>query len=1147
MLNDNIIDTIISTYFDQNNVLTNHQTSSYDNFMDVILPSILGQYFPLNIPVNDNTITNIVVSVISVTTDYPYYTENNGCSKIMTPSVARLRNYTYALSLKIVIKVDTTIMEGGVSVAVPPRIIKDVLLGKIPIIVGSKYCITRKIKDNECICDPGGYAIINGNEKVIITQEKIAPNIIQVFKNPKQSTKYALMSEIRSSPEDRFVMPKTISIKITSKLQLYDNHLRISVPHLKTEVPLFVVFKAMGCASDKEICHYIIDNNGSDIDSVILKILRPSIVEGSGIISQMDAINYMVKYINTTNYNSYTNVCESVKINYIKNTVIKDILPHLGEDRLKKSFFLGRMVNKLLKCYIGVKDIDDRDSYENKRVETCGVLIGNLFNQCMNRAARDIKSNVIKEVVSGLWNVNKNYEDIINEINICKIIKSSYIETVLKGAMATGNWGLKNNINKQGVSQVLNRLTYMSTLSHLRRVSTPIDSNGKLIPPRKLHNTSWGYICPSETPEGQQVGVVKNLSMSSEITNYHSSDNIRNILKNDIIGFSKFDGLKENKDDYTKVVINGDWIGYVREPSKVTDNLRLQRTNGGISVYTSIQWNIIDRTISIFTDAGRCCRPLLKVKNGVVVLSRYLEKMKRSLEWKDLLTSILTLPEQCIEYIDPHEVNDTLVATEQKHITASTTNLEIHPCLILGALASCIPFPHHNQAPRNTYQSAMGKQAIGVHTTNFNKRFDTFSHTLYYPQKPLVSTKMMKHINCDKLPNGTNVIVAIATYTGYNQEDSIIFNQASIDRGLFSSTFYRTYKEEEKKNQLTGDEDKFCRPDRSKLLFPKPCDYSKLGQDGFVPKNTYVTDGDIIIGKVMPIKGDPNYNYRDASVNIKYSEEGYIDNTYIDTNGEGYKFSKVRIRSIRIPAIGDKFSSRHGQKGTVGMIYPQEDMPFTKDGISPDIIINPHAVPSRMTIAQLIECVLGKTCSMLGCLGDATSFNKVEVNDVVDILETCGFEGKGNEVLYNGFGGDQMKTSIFIGPTYYQKLKHMSSDKIHSRSGGPVVSMTRQPSEGRSSHGGLRFGEMERDCMIAHGASAFLKERLMDVSDKYTVFVCNKCGLISTGNPDKQLYECKQCSNYGDFSQVFVPYACKLLIQELQCMSMIPRIKTNGA
>ena len=434
----------------------------------------------------------------------------------------------------------------------------------------------------------------------------------------------------------------------------------------------------------------------------------------------------------------------------------------------------------------------------------------------------------------------------------------------------------------------------------------------------------------------------------------------------------------------------------------------------------------------------------------------------------------------------------------------------------------------------------MGKQAVGIHSTNYNKRFDTFTHILHYPQKPLINTMLSKHMNLDKLPNGINVIVAIASYTGFNQEDSVLINQSALDRGLFNSTFYRCYKDEEKKNQLTGEEDKFCKPDKTKLLFSKPCNYEKLNSNGFVEKNKYVDDTDIIIGKIKPNKSDSS-KFIDSSTSVKTNESGFIDDNYFNTNGDGYKFCKVRIRNSRIPYIGDKFSSRHGQKGTIGMVYNQADMPFSKDGIVPDIIINPHAIPSRMTIAQLMECILGKSCLLGGYQGNGTVFNNVKVDDISDILEGFNYQKHGNEVLYNGFNGEQLNTKIYMGPTYYQRLKHMTEDKIHSRSEGPVVSMTRQPAEGRSSHGGLRFGEMERDCMIAHGSSMFLKERLMEVSDKFTCCICNKCGLICISSNIENIFECKACNNYNEFSKIYIPYSCKLLFQELISMSMSPR------
>lgn len=1141
------IENVISAYFKKKDVLVDHQIGSYNDFIDNILPKILSQSFPIKLNFNseESPVKNVMMNLDNIKIGLPMCTENNGSSTVMTPAIARNRNYTYSSSINVDVHVQITTKDEELTVVNNTKVIKDVLLGKIPIVVKSKYCVSLTSPLNECKYDPGGYVIINGNEKVIIAQEKIAPNIVQVFKNPKQNTKYGYVCEIRSCPDDIYCHPKTISLKITSKPDMFQNVIRVSIPHLRTEIPLFILFRALGCNGDKDIFYQIIDNDKSQIDKDIFKILRPSIIDAQEIKSQADALQYMVKYINNTNYTNYQNADVDVKIKYIRNVILNDVFPHLGKSTIKKCYFLGHMTNKLIKCYMGLSDTDDRDSYINKRIEVCGHLIANLTYQCMNRITRDIKMYINREVSSGSWNLTKDYNDIINEINICKIIKSSYLETVLKGAMATGNWGMKNNQNRQGVSQVLNRLTYMSTISHLRRVATPIDNSGKLIPPRKLHNTHWGYVCPSETPEGQSVGVVKNLSMICEITNYSNSKIVYEYLKNNITHLEDLELYSYEKSSKTKIFINGNWYGILLEPEKCKEYFMKGRLNGHISPFISYHWDFHSNSVYIYSDEGRCSRPLLRVQNGKIVASEYSPMINSGTTWTDLLTNSLSISDKCIDYIDAHESEGIMIAMDKNSVHKNNSHCEIHPSLILGALASCIPFAHHNQSPRNTYQSAMGKQAIGIHLTNHNDRFDTFSHVLYYPQRPFVSNRMMNHINSDKLPTGINVIVAIASYGGYNQEDSIIFNKASVDRGLFSSTFYRTYKEEEKKNQLTGEEDIFCKPDTEKLLFPKPCDYSKLNHNGFVPKNTFVSNGDIIVGKVMPLKNNTEYKYRDSSASLRNNEEGYIDDNYIDTNGDGYKFCKVRIRSNRIPTIGDKFSSRHGQKGTMGMIYREEDMPYTKDGIKPDIIMNPHAVPSRMTIAQLLECILGKTCSLKGNLGDGTAFNRIDVHDIADVLEENGYQGHGNEVLYNGFSGEQIKTSIFIGPTYYQKLKHMSGDKIHSRSGGPVVSMTRQPAEGRSSHGGLRFGEMERDCMIAHGASSFLKERLMEVSDKYTVFVCEKCGIISTGNPSKQLYECKKCNNYSNFSQVYIPYSCKLLIQELQCMSIMPRMLTN--
>jgi DNA-directed RNA polymerase II subunit RPB2 len=1132
MLDEKCIQTIIQKYFEQENILTYHQIESYDNFIDNIYPCIISQYFPFKLDFNNSKVKSITVNIENIHIDNPYYTENNGCTEKMTPNIARLRNFTYSLTIRSDLIVSIETIDNDLIIKLPNNKIKNIVLLKVPIVVKSKYCNSNLYNKDECIYDPGGYFIINGNEKVLISQEKIANNIIQIYPVSKNASKYSFTAEIKSSNEKTYGINKNISIRITDKSNIYDNKVYISIPHINQDIPIFIIFKALGCITDKEIIYYIIDNNDSKIDNVMIKILYKSLLDVENCHSEMDAIRFISRHLQNRN----SNFSNEMKESYCKNIIEKEYLPHLS-DNISKLYFTGLMINKLLKCLLGVQKTTDRDSYFNKRIETSGVLLANLTIQGMTKIMKDMKNSIIKEVNSGSWIICEKYDDIINEVNINKMFKYGYIENIIKGAMATGNWGIKNNLNKQGVSQVLSRLTFMSTLSHLRRVSTHVDNTGKLIAPRKLHTTQWGYICPTETPEGQSVGVVKNLSMMCEITNNNNSDSIHTFIEDYKINFDELNIFEYNKFDYTKLFINGNWIGYTETPKKLVDDYKQLRRKGYIHPHNSIYWDIHEYSIYIFTDIGRCIRPVLLNENLDKISYDYLKNKK----WEEYL---IDKNNHFIEYIDPHEINNLVVSMDWK-IHEKYSHSEINPTLILGALASCIPFLNHNQSPRNTYQSAMGKQAIGIHATNLNKRYDTFAHILYYPQRPLINTKMMKYFNFNSMPNGINAIVAIATYTGYNQEDSVIINQGAIDRGLFGSTFYRTYKDEEEKNQLTGDEDIFCSPDINKLLFPKPANYSKLEPDGFIKKDTYINKEDIIIGKVMPIKNNPDYQYKDSSTQIKNNESGYIDSNYKDINSEGYRFCKVRIRSPRIPEIGDKFSSRHGQKGTVGMTYLQEDMPYTKDGIVPDIIINPHAVPSRMTIAQLIECILGKSCSLLGYEGDGTGFNNTNVDDIIEILENQGFDGMGNEVLYGGINGEQMKTSIFMGPTYYQRLKHMSNDKVHSRSSGPIVSMTRQPSEGRSNYGGLRFGEMERDCMIAHGASYFLKERMFDVSDKYNVFVCNKCNLISTGNNSNNIYECKKCNNYSDFTKVYIPYSFKLLLQELMSLSIAPRMISN--
>jgi DNA-directed RNA polymerase beta subunit/intein/homing endonuclease len=662
--------------------------------------------------------------------------------------------------------------------------------------------------------------------------------------------------------------------------------------------------------------------------------------------------------------------------------------------------------------------------------------------------------------------------------------------------------------------------------------------------------------CPAETPEGQSVGVVKNMSYMTHITIYSNSlplyeyimPNIKHIDSAEITPYDMYEKVK--------VFINGAWVGITDSPYELYLMLKDKKYKGIINIYTSITFDYKLREIRVCNDSGRLTRPLLRVKGKSILLTNdIIHRLNKSeLVWDNLLTSS-KIDDSVLEYIDPEEQSWSLIATKPKDLIAKTDNIhkythcEIHPSTIFGVLASCIPFPEHNQSPRNTYQCAQGKQAMGVYVTNYENRMDKTAYVLNYPMRPLVDTRIMNMIQLNKIPSGTQVIVAIMTHTGYNQEDSLLINKGSIDRGMALVTVYHTEKDEDKQ-KINGDEEIRCKPDSTKTKGMKMGNYNKVNSKGVIPENSLVENRDIIISKVTPIKENKNdhtkvIKYEDQSKIYKTVEETYIDKNYIDRNGEGYNFAKVRLRTVRKPVIGDKFSSRHGQKGTVGNIIPECDMPFTSNGVKPDIIINPHAIPSRMTIGQLKETVLGKVLVELGLFGDGTAFGEFDVKDICDELIKLGYEAHGNELLYNGLTGEQHECSVFMGPVFYQRLKHMVNDKAHSRSIGPMVNLTRQPAEGRSRDGGLRFGEMERDCMISHGASRFTRGRMYDASDKYSVYICKKCGLIASYNDQMHIHHCRTCDNRVDFAYVEIPYACKLLFQELNTMNIAPRIMTD--
>jgi len=1166
---------IIESYFRGQHLerLVRHQIESYNNFVNYQIQRTIQMFNPVNIhsendyvPDKEKYMLEVDISFDNFKLYPPQIHENNGATKIMLPDEAKLRNFTYASTMAIDLNIKYTIRNN--EIMDNPRIIYKTLpkinIGKMPIMLRSSICILKQNNHihpsltGECEMDCGGYFIVKGSEKTVLGQERAAENRVSCF-DGKNTTKWTWYAEIKSVPDYKCISPKQIEMMIASKNNGFGYGLFIQIPRVKQPIELFVLFRALGVMSDKEICEYIVLDVNNEKHAELTNCLQASIIDANKYMTEEDALKHITSYVAYTPINMEKEKGIQKKREFAVEVLNNDLFPHCTT-KAQKLYMLGYMANKLLQTSLGWIAPCDRDSYLNKRIELTGTLLNNLFRNYFNKLVKEMQKQIVREINNGSWRSSEDYENIINMTNIYKIMKSMTIENGIARALSTGDFSIKQaNSSKVGVAQVLNRLTYVSSLSHLRRINTPLEKSGELIAPRKLHNTTWGFLCPAETPEGQSIGIVKNISYMAHLTIPTNSHSLYDYI---LPRITKVDEITPNElQGKVKIFINGCWVGITLQPVEFYDDIRDKKCKGIINVYTSIVFDYKRLEIRICNDGGRLTRPVLRVKNNKALITKDILAKLRSneLSWNDLITEC-KLDNAVIEYIDPEEQEYSTIAMKNKNgylhkdATIQYSHCEIHPSVIFGVLASCIPFPDHNQAPRNTYQCAMGKQAMGVYATNFERRMDKTSYVLTYPSRPLVDTRLMNFIELNKLPSGTQIHVAIMSHSGYNQEDSVLINKGSIDRGLFSATIYHTEKDEDK--NIIRDEIIRCKPNPTKTKGVKFGNYDKLNSQGFIPENSLVENRDVIIAKIVPIKENRNdptktIKYEDQSKTFRTTEETYIDKNFTGRNGDGYNFAKVRIRTFRQPVLGDKVSSRHGQKGTVGNIIPECDMPFTKDGIRPDVIINPHAIPSRMTIGQLKETLLGKVLLEIGMFGDGTSFGDLDVKTISQELQKLGYESYGNEVLYDGLSGDQMETNIFIGPVFYQRLKHMVNDKQHSRSIGPMVNLTRQPAEGRSRDGGFRIGEMERDVMLSHGISRFCRERLYDVSDKYKVHICKKCGMIAAYNDGNNksfnhdkftIHSCKTCDNTTDFALVDIPYAYKLMSQELQTINITPRL-----
>ncbi len=1043
----------------------------------------------------------------------PRVVEVDGSQHKISAFEARLRNLTYAAPMNL----EMIEVRDGKEYTT-----EYIYVGDIPIMLKSKFCPLSEMSEEELISagedpdDPGGYFIINGSERVMVALEDLIPNRILVdVDDSGSSTIYRAK-----------VFSTTIGFRARIELRMKtDGGIYASLPGVPTELPIVILMRALGLKSDREIAETV------SLDESVQDLLDPSFEKAIGIGDVDAAILYIGNRVAHGQIEEY-------RVRKAESILDKNFLPHLGrtsEIRMEKAFYLGEMVARILELKLGRRTIDDKDHYANKRLKLAGPLLGDLFRVAFRNLCRDVKYQLER------MSIRRHEPGLISAA-----VRPGIITERVQHALATGNWGR----GKVGITQLLDRTNFVATLSHLRRLQSPLSRSQPNFEARDLHSTHWGRLCPNETPEGSNCGLVKNLALMAAISVSVDPEVVEALPSRfGIVPTGEAD--LELRKSGTKIFVDGCLIGYIEDPVRLVSSVREDRRRGEISpelniAYLTNEGENVPGVVYINCDAGRVRRPLIVIDGGEPRLTP--EDISRiisgELRWNDLISQGIC------EYLDAEEEENAYIALTWDQITPEHTHVEISTYCILGICGSLIPYAEHNQSPRNSYEAAMAKQALGVFSVNFFNRSDSRSHVLYYPQLPLVQTKPMDIIQYGSRPTGQNCVVAVLSYEGYNMEDALIFNKSSVERGLARSNFFRIY-EAECRQYLGGLKDRFEIPEAGTRGYRGEQYYGLLEEDGIISVEADVEGGGVLIGRTSPPRFLEEYKEfevkgptrRDTSVSVRPAETGTVDTIFVTETVQGSRLVKARVRDLRIPELGDKFASRHGQKGVIGMLVSQEDMPFTSDGLVPDVIINPHAIPSRMTIGHFVESVAGKVAALRGKPVDGTPFENETPEELRSVLVDLGFQYSGKEVFYNGITGEKFEANVFVGVIYYQKLHHMVADKMHARSRGQVQMLTRQPTEGRARGGGLRFGEMERDCLIGHGAAMLLKDRLLEESDKSMVYVCENCGYIAYYDMKQRRYVCRVCEDSAAISPVAMSYAFKLLLQELMSLCITPKLQ----
>ena len=1220
---------IVESYFEQRS-LVNHQLASYND----CIPSSDGKMSRMerivrNIrigtdePVEDNDggiikldvlDKEIVIRMKNIHLGRPTIKEANGAEHPATPMECRLRKLTYFSPVYLDFKI---IDEDKPA----PEIEERVHIGNLPIMVRSAQCnlhanhishlcgdADRKLspytstedadrlkellrRAGEDPLDTGGYFIINGTERVLISMEDLAPNRVTVEKNKK----YAHETEVAKIFSQKDGVRKPLNIE-----KRRDGMLMVKIPSAgTTPIPVVLLMRALGMENDKEIFAAI----AGPVEAMKYTVANINDVKDNeeyGVESTEEALQWLEKKFAAGQQKEYREA-------RIQNLLDKELLPHLGsseDNREKKAIFLGRIVRQVLEMAITNRDPNDKDHYANKRVRLAGDLMEDLYRVSMQQLARDLKYQL------------ERHHNRKRELRINACLRPDVLTQKIMHALATGNWVG----GRSGVSQLLDRTTYLAALSHMRRVTSPLVRSQPHFEARDLHPTHWGRLCPNETPEGQNCGLVKNAAQMIDVSEEVPEADVKELLRE-----AGVDSSPAGWAEGSRIHVNGDIFGLHKNPTKLVNQFKRRRRQGRIRSEVSIRHDSENRDVFINTDRGRILRPLLVLEDGDLKLSKESLENIRSGEWtfNDLVSNGV------VEWVDAEEEEDLLVAPrpydlpmsspennrpinpanvewlnlgeeqishanlrvevhmpngesvfeefsvplnyyqedidalrrkqKRKNLILVFTHVEIDPQLILGVCASLVPYPEHNSTPRVTGGTAMVKQSLGLPSANYRLRPDTRMHVMHYPQQSIVGTRAMKTTNFAQRPGGQNFVVAILSHHGYNMQDAVVINRAAVERSLGRSSFIRTYNAENKRFP-GGQEERIEIPgtglDEIKGLKSWEA-YTHLERDGLPTPETFLSsvggESSVLVGKTSPPRflEEAHGHFlqaqerRESAMMVRHGESGWVDNVYVTESLDSTLLCRIVVRSEKIPEIGDKFASRHGQKGIIGRLVDEQDMPFTVDGVIPDLIINPHAIPSRMTVAHVLEMVGGKVGAMEGRHIDGTAFSGEKEDSLRAGLLRNGFAHTGRESMMSGETGEAYEAEIFAGVIYYQRLHHLVSSKLHARSRGRVQILTRQPTEGRARQGGLRFGEMERDCLIAHGASMVIKDRLLDESDGWPLQVCNNsgCGHIAYYDWKRRTPVCPICGDRADVHTVQTSYAFKLLLDEMKSLGVAMRLE----